>query len=186
MPANVHSDTHISQIHMPVHTGTKHTHTQMHARIRGSHGGWCAALCSRIGSSASCELDSPGSVLIPAALFWSSHIHTHTPVPAPAQQRVLLSLFCLFAPVFLYFFLFFFPRLHPALSFPVLWSQIGKATVRTAQRNLCFNTCQIGMHGRICVFAYIIVLIVSTVSWDLCASFVVWTRRMSAKPKIFH
>lgn len=124
MPANVHSDTHISQFHMPVHTSTKlhtHAHAQMHARIRGSHGGWCAALCSRIGSSASCELDSPGSVLIPAALFRSPHIHTRTPVPAPAQQRALLSLFCLFAPVFLYFFSFFFlPRLHQALSFPVL------------------------------------------------------------------
>lgn len=88
-----------------LHTQT-HSHTQMHARIRGSHGGWCAALRSRIGSSASCELDSPGSVLIPATLFTSPHIHTHTPVPAPAQQRALPSLFCLFAPVFLHFLSF--------------------------------------------------------------------------------
>lgn len=95
-----------------------HAHAQMHARIRGSHGGWCAALCSRIGSSASCELDSPGSVLIPAALFRSPHIHTRTPVPAPAQQRALLSLFCLFAPVFLYFFSFssFLVSIRPCLS----------------------------------------------------------------------
>ncbi|MEQ2285021.1 hypothetical protein AMECASPLE_027566 [Ameca splendens] len=54
----------------------------------GSHGGWCAALCSRIGSSASCELDSPGSVLIPSTLFTSLRVYAHirsSPGPSPAE-----------------------------------------------------------------------------------------------------
>lgn len=87
------------------------THTQMQARIRGSHGGWCAVLCSRIGSSASCELDSPGSVLIPATLFTSPHIHAHTrssPGPSPAEGFTKFDLFVCSSLSSLSFFLFLF------------------------------------------------------------------------------
>lgn len=88
--ANAHADIHISLTHMPVHKDANtRAHTQMQARIRGSHGGWCAALCSRIGSSASCELDSPGSVLIPATLFTSPHMRTHTLQSRPQPSRGL-------------------------------------------------------------------------------------------------
>lgn len=120
MPPNVHTDTHISPIHMPVH-GHKRTltHTRMHARIRGSHGGWCAALRSRIGSSASCELDSPGSVLIPTTLFTSPHTHTYThssPGPSPAEGFTKFVLFVCSCLSSLSFFSSSLVSIQPCLS----------------------------------------------------------------------
>ena len=60
---------------------------------------------SRIGSSASCELDSPGSVLIPATLFTSPHIHTHThslqsrPQPSRGLYQVCLFVCSCLSPL---------------------------------------------------------------------------------------
>lgn len=110
----------ISWIHMPVHTGTNThslTHRQMHGRIHGSQGGWCAALRSRIGSSASCELDSPGSVLIPGTLFTSPHKHTlthHTPSPSPAEGFAKFVLFVCSCLSSLSVFSFFVVSIRPS------------------------------------------------------------------------
>lgn len=147
MPANVHTDTHISRIHMPVHTGTN---TQMHARTRGSHGGWCAALCSRIGSSASCELDSPGSVLIPATLFRSPHTHTHAlpSQPQPSRGLYQVCFVCLLLSFFT-FSLLFLVSTRPPLP------QCCEHTYHRPQRKLPRLTSGLaqfmGMHGWKCV-----------------------------------
>lgn len=110
------------------------THTQMQARIRGSHGGWCAVLCSRIGSSASCELDSPGSVLIPATLFTSPHIYAHThssPGPSPAEGFTKFDLFVCssLSSLSFFLFLFYFCLVHTRV-------RLSPCGVHTSQRPL--------------------------------------------------
>lgn len=137
MPANVHSGTHISQFHMPVHTSTKlHTHTRTRTDAC-SHPGvpWRLVRCAVLQDWIISQLWVGQPRICPnprRSVQIASHTHTHSrPGPSPAEGFTKFVLFVC-SRLSLLFFLFFLPRLHQALSFPVLWSQIGKATVKTA------------------------------------------------------